>query len=733
MDRLYQDALDELVRLRNRDRSEFFQTEFCQELAALRAGLNAIGAAAGDTSLGKAKAAFLKEFDQFCHARNRQSEPLGWLNDCRSLEGKLAEAKKRYSEYFERYQSLSGDKIDPGLQIDLEHDGIAPEEGRVNPYVRRLNGRFVGMQKAVPAKMDHWIAQLEGKRKGQIQDATFFRAYLCCGAYGDERNLTLEVVSGIVNACDLSPSLPISTVVDRVLVHGCMLPWAKDGRQFNWDTAWPRALVCLNSIVAGQLSGPLKWLRRFVYGNHPAEDGSKPDVGQELDLQAIQVASTMVAGCDCWKKWQDFAIDSPVRAMYYCVTSHQLAGWDRHEEIGRFVMRLVTFDAVRGKQLLPNGFRKGMLAKLAGPALQAGRVLRCRVNVADNPEPGNPETPCGGVIGLDDQCSINRDHERQPRRKDSWIWVKSSFAQHPAFRCGNCEQYFFSSRPPHWQAAGDECRARWGHRPSAFWYKLPLEPPAGEASSPHRPQSPLLRQALQDPSISSSDKSLLGALLSGHGELSNFAKSLGVDVFSPKLERRVVSLFSKLAKRKGGDPHVIRQYAINWLFKMRQERRAIDRYDYASLRKSISAWPNHDDVRSFAQSLLPLDDEPSIDSARRTPEVGFSRQMSHIWLQVIFRWMLEKPLQKVTEVQDIVAEWPDSEMKKFAEKAFKKPSSKNGRPKRASAESESLAAEFDSLQEKFDALPSDDDTARRCLVADALAKCRQFYRVEVPR
>src|SRR5262249_11444709 len=154
------------------------------------------------------------------------------------------------------------------------------------------------------------------------------------------------------------------------------------------------------------------------------QDDPRGWVAREAEALAALLRAQLVHGCDCWRRWADFGVESPVRGLYTCAVRHSLAAWDRCEPLREFVWRAVVQGDL-GPRPRVNAFRKGMLAKAVAPQLVSGVVLRCQAKVAAPGEAG--AAACKVMVSQADRCGHPEAHLGRVKEPDWWLWRKGEF------------------------------------------------------------------------------------------------------------------------------------------------------------------------------------------------------------------------------------------------------------------------------------------------------------------
>src|SRR5213079_355498 len=80
----------------------------------------------------------------------------------------------------------------------------------------------------------------------------------------------------------------LSSLIDRVLVFGLLLP---DGPP-DWQHAWPRAGGALGELLRREVLAPLNWLRRNVLGE--GQDDPRGWVAREAAATAALLRGQLV-------------------------------------------------------------------------------------------------------------------------------------------------------------------------------------------------------------------------------------------------------------------------------------------------------------------------------------------------------------------------------------------------------------------------------------------------------
>ena len=199
---------------------------------------------------------------------------------------------------------------------------------------------------------------------------------------------------------------------------------------------------------------------------------------------AALIRNALLQGCDCWERWEDFHIESRLRAVARCQGEHNLENWVRTEPLVDFLFRaaikgnLRLPDGEKGEQALVNDFRKGMLAKcVADQLLEAGPVPKCQ------------RTGCHGEI-QNDRCT-NCGEDKGFRKPTWWLWVKghelhrTAAAAEPATGCSS----FRGSMPRVWSD-------RLESRPTKVW--IPVEAAPLHQQAPGGDQPPDQRMLDQE-------------------------------------------------------------------------------------------------------------------------------------------------------------------------------------------------------------------------------------------
>lgn len=232
-------------------------------------------------------------------------------------------------------------------------------------------------------------------------------------------------------------------------------------RAREWWVGWVRHLI----------SDAVRWVGSRVA--HLEDPELRRWVADELEADAAILALALLdcdcqsprMGCDCWQRWEDLSIESPVKAEAHCRAEHRLCAWDGGRPLQAFFRRALVCGHLRlpnrimGKPecTQTNGFRRGMLAKLvAEQRLAAGHVLRC---AADN---------CRGEVQINDRCDTCLASS-QVKRTSWWLWRKGERLRKSCLRClpngGGCGFLYFQSR-----GGCPNCGQRsWHHTPVWVW------------------------------------------------------------------------------------------------------------------------------------------------------------------------------------------------------------------------------------------------------------------------
>jgi hypothetical protein len=121
---------------------------------------------------------------------------------------------------------------------------------------------------------------------------------------------------------------------ERVLVFGLSLPDAGQTWKHQWLGAWDALFQLVLRTIQSQV-------RRFgrVIMNHKGAALNEWDEWEPARC-ASEIRTYLVRGCDCWKRWQDFHIQSQALAMHHCDTEHWLEAWDwRKMPLEKFIFR----------------------------------------------------------------------------------------------------------------------------------------------------------------------------------------------------------------------------------------------------------------------------------------------------------------------------------------------------------------------------------------------------------
>jgi len=221
----------------------------------------------------------------------------------------------------------------------------------------------------------------------------------------------------------VTAATPLPTVLERVLVW-----WAKRRRR---GPLAPAARYALTELVRQQIVFPLRWVEENIFFTETQHVAAH--AAARAKLIAPLLAGAVAAGCDCWRQWETFGVESPVRGLYACSLRHTLARWNGSETLAWFLRTAIVNGNVGGDQANVNDFRRGMLAKVQELALVAGQVLRCTAVIGT----ANDEVVrCGRIILENDRCS-HRDtpHAAYVTKTSDWMWRRGDFGAHAVRRC----------------------------------------------------------------------------------------------------------------------------------------------------------------------------------------------------------------------------------------------------------------------------------------------------------
>ncbi len=330
----------------------------------------------------------------------------------------------------------------------------------------------------LPALSEQFAAKF-----GKPAPAPDLAAAAACAAYGPpDATLTAPIVAEVIRACALDAGTDPARLVERVLVHGLRLP--AEGPA--WHKAWPRAWDALREIIRVDVLVPLAWLHDHVLQSQDVD--REAWVGQTARASAALLAEALVHGCDCWRSWASFAIESPIRGLYTCVMRHSLSAWGGRQPLGKFVWQAVVQGQLGEGMARVNDFRRGMLAK-ADLELTAGRVLRCQHPTG--------ERRCHASVLGNDRCSHPESHWGCVKNEDWWLWRRDSYRMAETKRCLACSYLYFQfgghcpwpSCPSH-----TEGEPNWSAQVTRVWRPARVDPFAVLSTGPAVESEPDPRQ-----------------------------------------------------------------------------------------------------------------------------------------------------------------------------------------------------------------------------------------------
>jgi hypothetical protein len=504
-------------------------------------------------------------------------------------------------------------------------------------------------------------------------------AAAACGAYGpDEKVPTPNELAKVIEQAALGSAPSPQRLLERALVHGML---QREAPPPDWSHCWERAAAALMQMVRRAIFQSLVWIRGQVLRD--TEWDAAGWVEREADERAATIRDSILQGCDCWKRWSEFGIETLSRGLYTCAVRHTLAAWDGEEELGRFLQAVAVQGELRDAARV-NSFRKGILAKVVSPSLAAGRVLLCQhLLPPPPPPPGEEPAPprrCHAPVRRDDRCGRQGDrHWGHVRKPDWWLWRKGTFKSDRCRRCAACGFLYFQSSgacpDPH--CPGADGAGRWLPEPTEAWrpfrdLSLTGAPAGGaaaeDADTDERPGRVWAEVRRWRPGPERD----LGERLYGRGmTLNEAAEDLGMDPWSNQFVRltgRLVARLKQALNPSGGAPPP--GFVRSVLADLRPRADDTDTY-----RAEIASWPA-EDARSFAEMLLG-------QGPQAADEVGFAAlawscdmephgcAFRRPLIEAVLRLALRpQRLQKLVEVKAVFERWPDGEERRAARRLF---------------------------------------------------------------
>jgi hypothetical protein len=534
---------------------------------------------------------------------------------------------------------------------------------------------------ALPEALAPWLEQLPAALAAQFPEAArradpdrfaaVVRAAAACGALGpDVAGVPPAVLDGVLAEWDAGP--PLTVLAERVMVFGALLP----SGPADWQHAWRRAGAALGELVRREVLAPLSWLRRNALGE--GQDDPRGWVAGEAVAVAALLRGQLVHGCECWRRWADFGIESPVRGLYTCVVRHALAAWDRREPLREFVWRAVVQGDLGARPRI-NAFRKGMLARAVTPPVVSGVVLRCQA-------PASGAT-CKALVGRADRCEHPEAHFGRVREPDWWLWRKGAFVQARCRRCRACGYLYFQSDGA---CPLPDCPGRgtgepaWSRDFTFVWLPAREDPFAVLATHdapPSEEPGPWEQAVAKLHAWPAGLERQLGLLLVRDREsLDMAARKLQLAPGSSQFRRLLNKVALRLGQELGQNPADLRTGVARALDGLERSAAARPEEPLRPVRDQIQTWPRGE-ARRLAEGLFDAG-QSQADLARERDCHPADLAFRRLLLEVVLRLAVQPRLQKLTEVQAALAAWPDDLRKAHACRlfGFPAPPADNGKP-----------------------------------------------------